>query len=550
MGSNPTLSAKSRQPTNLQPQCFSETVEGTVLEVGASKRDMSKIWAELSKRRVWRGAAAYLVVAWLVLQVADVVFPALRLPDWSMTALLGLIAAGFPVALMLSWVFDITPAGIKRTEADDRGSQSQAAHADQSIAVLPFADVGLERQYEYFCDGLTEELLNVLTRIPGLRVASRTSCFAFKGAHADVPTVAERLGVRHILEGSVRKSGQKMKITVQLIEVASDSLLWSEVYERQLDDIFVIQEDISTHVLAALKLKLAPDTQLNVRTRDAKAYELYLRGRGLAMTYSEQSQAPAAASLRRAVDRDPHFVEAWIALAEVASNWAVYHQGGESVRSMAAEAAAAAIDLAPELSETYMAQGFANLAQLDYAAAERAFLIAAEITPSHPRAWYHAGRAAHFTGDIVGAKKYFAFATESDSEDWESPLLSLQCYVDEGDVEGATRIATIGLERVTRFLEDYPDWGRAYYLGTTAHKQLGDIETAIAWAERALELAPNDGATRYNVACFFAVLGDRDRALDLLENSITSRTWIENDSELASLRGDPRYQAIISGLPE
>lgn len=512
---------------------------------------------ELKRRKVVRVFVAYVVVAWAVLQVADVVFPALGLPSWSITLTLGLLVALFPVALVLTWVFDFTPRGIERTDSAgprestlESLSEPASPADDKSIAVLPFLDLSAERNQEHFCDGLTDELLNVLTRIPGLRVASRTSSFAFKGKNVGLGEVAERLRVAHVLEGSVRKSGSKIRITAQLIEATSDSHLWSETYDRELEDIFAIQDDIAACILAALKLKLGDYPLEEATTSDAQAWEMYLRGRGYVLTRVTQDHARATALLRRAVERDPGFVRAWVGLAEVSANAHLYHEGGKPALEQSMEAARRAEELAPERSDTHMARGFAHLAQHDYAVAQREFLEALERNPREPQAWHYAGRAAHFQGDAARALDYFTRATEEDPNDWESPLLALQFHQARMDEDGARRVARTGLERARCYLESYPDSPRPWYLGAAALLALGEADEGVRWVNRALELSPDDNATRYNAACFFAIAGETERALDLLENSITSRSWIENDPELESLRGHPRYQAIIEALPE
>jgi adenylate cyclase len=193
---------------------------------------MREFISQLRKRHVIKVGIAYLVAAWLILQLADVIFPAMGLPAWSITLVLGLLAVGFPLALVLSWVFDFTAEGVQRTADAPAVSPPGSTVTEQSIAVLPFPDMSAEHDQEHFCDGLTEELLNVFTRVPNLRVASRTSCFAFKGTKSDMASIAEKLRVRHLLEGSVRKAGSRIRVTAQLVEVATDSHVWSETYDR------------------------------------------------------------------------------------------------------------------------------------------------------------------------------------------------------------------------------------------------------------------------------------------------------------------------------
>ncbi len=192
---------------------------------------MRDFFRELRERRVIRVGIGYLVGAWLAMQLVDVIFPAMGLPDWSIALMLGILAAGFPLALILSWVFDVTPRGIQRTGGTAQPEVAETTYevtsaSGPSIAVLPFPDMSAEKDQEHFCDGLTEELLNVLTRVPNLRVASRTSSFSIKNKDVDLKAVAQKLQVAHILEGSVRKSGNRVRITAQLIEVATDSHLW------------------------------------------------------------------------------------------------------------------------------------------------------------------------------------------------------------------------------------------------------------------------------------------------------------------------------------
>ncbi len=516
---------------------------------------MKKFIQELRQRHVVKVAIAYLVVSWLVLQFADIAFPAMGLPEWTITLALGLLGIGFPVTLVLAWVFDITPEGVQRTDditekpqSESRDAAEATAVSTQSIAVLPFPDLSAEKDQEHFCDGLTEELLNVLTRIPNLRVASRTSCFAFKGKDLDLAAVAEKLSVAHVLEGSVRKAGNRVRITAQLIEVETDSHLWSETYDRELDDIFAIQDDIANRILGVLKLKLGTGQLPDPTTHSAKAYEYFLRGRGYAMTSADQDIERAIEMFQKAGAADPGFVRAWIALAETSSINALFMGGGEQSCTIADEAGEKAMRLSPDRSGSYLARGYAHLASQRFAEAERDFLKAIELDPLQVRAYHYLGRAAQHQGHTQRALKYFEKALELDPDDYESPLLVLSNYNKSGDPVGAKQAARIGVERAERHLEDYPDNPRAYYLGAMGLIVLGKPEQALKWADRARTLAPGDSATRYNLACVYAVTGETEKALDCLENSISSRSWIENDPELDSLRDHPRYKAVIESL--
>lgn len=517
---------------------------------------MKAFFRELRQRHVVKIGIAYVIVGWLVLQFADIVFPAMGLPDWSISLALGLLGLGFPVALVFAWVFDITPEGVQRTAASGDAQrkespeirQTSAPAGSQSIAVLPFPDLSAEKDQEHFCDGLTEELLNVLTRIPNLRVASRTSSFAFKGKNFDLATVADKLRVAHVLEGSVRKAGNRVRITAQLIEVASDTHIWSETYDRELDDIFAIQDDIASRVLDVLKLKLGADKLPDPTTRSAKAYEYFLRGRGYAITVSDHDLDRAVEMFQKAGAADPGFVRAWIGLAEVSSIKALFLAGGEQMCKIADEAGDMALQLAPNNAGSYLARGYAHLASRRFVEAEKDLLKAIDLDPLLVRAYHYLGRAAQHQGHTVKAIEYFQKSVELDPDDYESPLMILSNYHKLGNPEGALSSARIGVERAKRHLEDYPDNPRPYYLGAGGLLALGERDKALEWAARAHALAPEDSVTLYNLACVYALVGETEKALDFLENITTDRSWLENDPDLDSLRDHPRYKAIIESL--
>jgi TolB-like protein/Tfp pilus assembly protein PilF/uncharacterized membrane protein YhaH (DUF805 family) len=365
---------------------------------------LSSLFAELKRRNVIRVGFLYVVASWLVLQVAELLFDAMELPSTWLRMVLALLILGFPLVLIFSWVFELTPEGVKREKDVDRSqsitpqtgkrinalivvllvlaiatvgidrmlpesthapapAQQSAAAAQpggapaQSIAVLPFADLSPAGDQEYFSDGIAEEILNVLVRVEGLKVASRTTSWGFKGQEAlGVPQIAEKMNVRHVLEGSVRKSGDTVRITAQLIDARTDQHLWSETYDRELtaESLFAIQDEIAGAIVAQLGVLIDPaDVAPSHRsdTGNLDAYELYLEAWQLFV--ERRSLLRVIELFERAVDIDPGFARAWSGLAavyQVAPGWGIE---GRDYPSLARVAADKAIELNPDLSMPY-----------------------------------------------------------------------------------------------------------------------------------------------------------------------------------------------------
>ncbi len=501
---------------------------------------MPKFLEELLRRKVPKVAIAYLIGGWLVIQIAETIFPNIGLPDTAITLVIGIVAAGFPLAIILSWVFDATSKGVVLTESK--------SDIGPSIAVIPFPDMSAEQDQEHFCDGLTEELLNVLTCIPNLRVASRTSSFSLKGKQTDLKDVAEKLNVRHILEGSVRKSGNRIRVTAQLIDASTDTHLWSETYDRELDDIFAIQDDIAACILQKLKLKLGPTRSASEDTNDPKAYEYFLRGRGYALVKSDRDVQLAAEMFLKAVELDPDFLRAWVHLSEMCTIHAVFFDSDERWLKWSKLAGTAVERIKPGSAESFLAKGYAHMTCREFPEAEEQFRKAVVMDQTLGNAHHYLARAQVHQGNRAEAAASFVRATECDDEDFDSPTLAANSYLGLGDQESAAKMSRIALTRIEKVLEDYPDNQRAYYFGSLAHEVLNNFDTARLWTEKALSLNPSDPATRYNAACFFIKVGEIDRAFDLLEGSISSRNWAKNDPDLDSIREHARYEPFLESL--
>lgn len=520
---------------------------------------MSSLFEELRNRKVIRIGVIYLIAAWIVMQIADVMFPALALPSWTVTLVAALLIIGFPLALILAWAYEVTPDGIRKEPVAPADSSSSTpglstvldSVSAKSIAVLPFVDMSPEKDNEYFSDGLTEELLNVLAAASDLRVSSRTSCFTFKGKDVDIPTVASKLKVAHVLEGSVRKSGNQIRITAQLIEASSDKHLWSDTYDRQLDNIFEIQDDIAQKIAQALRVRLDLKQPRVTTTDNVKAYDLYLRGRSFHRKFSLNNLRFAIEMFKKATDVDPDFAQAWCGLADCHSLLALYLGTGDKDLGAAGDASQKALLLAPDLAEAHVSRGLFRVASEQIEEAVQEFARAIELDPNMPEAQYQMGRVCVHRNELAKALEWFEKAIELSPDDFEIPLIAAPIYRSFGQTERANKADIRGLENASRYLEVNPDVSRAYYLGAGALLGQGKKQQAEEWAKRALEIDPSDGSTQYNVACFYAQVGEVEKAIACLEKGgIHSVAWMQSDPDLDPLRQEPRFKAILQKLSD
>ncbi len=504
--------------------------------------------SEMKRRRVYPVIVAYALVAWALLQIGEVTFEPLGLPDWVMSVLVVLAIAGFPLVAVLAWMFDITPFGIRRDEQPpDPGAVLGEA---PSVAVLPFSDMSQDKDQGYFCEGVAEAILHALTRIEALHVAARMSSFRFASADRDVRDIGRELGVRAVLEGSVRKSGDQLRVTAQLINAENGYHLWSKIYERELKDIFAIQDEIATSIAEALLNTLMPVTTAS--TRDVVAYEYYLRGRQFLNRFRKTDLRFARQLFRQAIEKDPQFALAWASYADCFSLEAMYADPTPLLKDKAREASDRALALDPELAEAHAAAGLAHLVSEDFEKSELELKKAIEINPGLYEAYYYFARARFHQGDMDAAAEYFARAAALNSEDYQSRLLRVQILRGAGQLHQAKKEARQGIEVVERHLKWNPDDVRARLLGAGSLIALGEIERAERWMQKALEIDPDDPIALYNLACNYATLNKVEEALDYLERAaeigMVSEDWMRNDEDLNNLRSHAKFKAILKRL--
>ncbi len=560
---------------------------------------MQGLLGELSRRNVFRVGAAYGVVAWVLIQVTDSAVPALALPEWVNSLVFYLLLIGLPVVLLFAWAFELTPDGVKRTaevEAEQSvtsdtgqkinrllvaalavavafllyerflpsdgiggGSDARApieASADiKTLAVLPFVNMSSDPEQEYFSDGITEEILNVLAGIQGLRVTSRTSAFAFKGKNLEIPVIAERLGVDHVLEGSVRKSGTRLRITAQLIDVRTDTHLWSQTYDREIEDIFAIQDEISKAIGEAMQVRLLGGGNADVDADaaspvkhaavDPEAYDYYLKARQGMNLANFKSIVTAERYALRAVAQAPDFAEAQALLAQISLQMA--RDGSRPLSEVLGPAKAAvqrALALDPDLPSAHLsmawvahAEGrhaderphFERVLELEpgnvmalsvlagkiaredeggEALAERMMARAMALDPYNPSLLYLNGIGLRLEGKYAEALEIFARIKGIAPDSPYGWLESGDVYVDQGNFVAAIAEDIVATEK------DPLDPEIRVYLAAF-HLAVGDMDGARIWLDKANVLDATSSFVRAGELLYADQAGDDAQALEL-----------------------------------
>ena len=420
----------------------------------------------------------------------------------------------------------------------------------KSIAVLPFVNMSNDPDQDYFCDGISEEIIDTLAQLNNLRVIARTSVFSFKGKYLDVREIGKMLDVMTLLEGSVRKSGNRLRITTKLVRVSDGSHLWTNRYDRELEDIFSIQEDIATNVATELKGFLTSDEKEVIRPQKTviEAYDFFLKGRH---DFHELDLEASKLMFEHAIEIDPGYAPAYAGLSDVYSQIYEWY-GGNSTDLLTAERhSAKALSLSPNMADSHTAFGYVLSLHKRYDEAEKEFIEAIRLNPNSFDAYYRYGRVCFATGKIEKSAELFLKASQVRLEDFQSLILLAQSLnVLENDQEKDARRE--GLNRVRKQLELNPTDRRALSLGAASLFDDGEREEALKWINNALKLYPKDPGVLLNGVCLFAKDGNKVKALSLLEIFIEkgsgNKEWIENDPDYDSLRNEPRFKALIEKL--
>ena len=529
--------------------------------------------AELKRRKVFRVAAVYLVGAWLLVQVAGTTFEPMGLPPWTLKLVIALAALGFPLACALAWAFDVTAKGIERTprvtSVDSAAPgvlepkvlpavavPSVATEAPDSVAILPFVDMSPGHDQEYFCDGIAEEIINSLCCIRDLRIASRTSSFQFKGRAADVREIGRALGVGAVLEGSVRKAGERVRITAQLVSSADGYHLWSESYDRDLSDVFAIQTEIAQKLVGALRVSLSRQERELIQrrgTNNAEAYDLYLRGQAHLRDGTDTEMNPAVEFFREAIRRDERFAQAHAGIAHAQSLKGLWRVGMTQADFDEAFAASRrALELEPRMPEAYIARAMLLSLQGRKDEAHQDYEEAIRLNPASFDAHYLYARHCFQCGEFERAVPLYEAAVKLRPDDYQALCLLEGSLLKLGRVEQHAEVARRAMQAIDRQLAIDPQDGRALQLGTTNAARLGLREKARELAGRALKARPDAFSSYYNVACAYSILGDIDEALEMLDHAVQhgrgNLEWIEHDPDFDNLRSDPRFDAILDRI--
>ena len=582
---------------------------------------LGSFFAELKRRNVYKVAVAYAVVGWLLIQVATQTFPFLEIPNWAIRLVIMLVAIGLPIALVLAWAFELTPGGIRRAETVTGATAAKSAHrawiyvvmvacilsigvfflgrytalrtssspesakatapSSKSVAVLPFANLSRDPDNAYFAAGIQDEIITRLAKIGELKVVSCLSTQRFKSSPDDLPAIAKELGVANVLQGSVQRSPDAVRVNVQLVRAETDTHLWADTFDRKLTDVFQIESDIAKTIAEKLQAKLTGSEERAISmqpTADVEAHQLYLKGRYLWNRRTAENLEKALNYFQQAADKDPNYALAYSGIADTCALFSVYGAGAPQEYLPRAKAAAEkAVELDDSLAEAHASLGLVYHSYFRSAESAREFDRSIQLDPNYATAHHWYGRLTLvMQGKLDHALVEVKRAYELDPV---SPII----HTDVGAVYLMARRYDEAIEQLRGTVQMDPEFYWAHRFLGMALDLKGDTTGALAEFTKAFQLNDdpaglgfighaqarmghekeararldqmNDAAKRryvapYAFALIHLALGDKDQALDWLEKAAQERgltyfNFIKVDPFLDPLRGDPRFEAVM-----
>ena len=433
----------------------------------------------------------------------------------------------------------------------DLSRAAASAAEEKAIAVLYFENLSGRKEDEYFRDGITEDITTELAKIRELKVFSRSAVLAYRDRPVTPAHIGQQLNASHVLEGSLRREGERLRITAKLAEARTGHTLWAERFDRRLEDVFAIQDEIAGSIARALRLVLTEGEKRaieKVPTADVRAYDLYLRGRQFFHQFRRRGFDFARQMFARAIAVDPTYARAYAGIADCCAFLYMYWESSEGNLDEAEAASRKALELDPELAEARASRGLVASLRKRFDEARQEFDAALGLDPKLFEAYYYYGRSYYAQGELAKAASWFEKASQVRPEDYQAPMLLASALRGLGRAAESEIACRRGLAAAEKHLELYPGDARALYFGANGLSYF-DRERALSWAARALQVDPDEPQVLYNVACVYALLGQLDPAIDCLEKSLTKgwgqKQWMASDPDLAPLRAHPRFQALL-----
>lgn len=448
---------------------------------------------------------------------------------------------------------------LRRLKQDSDSSKGRVEKGvAKSLAVLYFENPGGAKEDEYFRDGITEDIITEISKIKELWVLTRSAVMAYRDKQVTAPDVGRELNAAYVLEGSLRRSGERLRITARLVETATARSVWAERYDRQMEDVFAIQDEIAQSIAKALKLVLTEQEKRAIEkapTTDVQAYDYYLKGRQFFHQFRRKSFDFARQLFARAIVIDPNYALAYAGVADCCAFIYLWWEANDDNRKEAEIASRKAVELDPELAEAHVSRGLAFQMTKKYDDAHKEFETAIQLNPKIFDAYYFYARLRYQRGEMEESAQLYEKACWANPEDFQAPMLLGQTYFAMGRKLEGEAVRQRALRIIEKHLELHPDDARALYLGAAGLFQVGQKERALQWARRALSVDPDDPMVLYNVACSYALQGLADEAISCLERVMAQsssgslhKVWAEQDSDLDSLRSNPRFQALLKSL--